>query len=191
MEILSRRPIVVALAGPNGAGKSSFYGAFLRLSGLRFVNADLISKELDIDAYSAAQLAGELRWKLIEEGESFIFETVFSDPVGDKLGRLKAAELRGFTVVLFFIGIDSPGASEERVAIRVSKGGHDVPPGKVAERYPRVMANLGRALRELSNLLVFDNSDLKMPYRLVATREGGREINLQGAVPEWLRSLLP
>jgi predicted ABC-type ATPase len=190
MEILSRRPIVVALAGPNGAGKSSFYGAFLRPSGLRFVNADLISKELDIDAYRAAQLAGELCRKLLEQGESFIFETVFSDPVGDKLGLLKAAELRGFTVVLFFIGVDGPGVSEERVAMRVSKGGHDVPPGKIAERYPRVMANLGRALRELSNLRVYDNSDLKMPYRLVATRADGHEINLHGAVPVWLRPLL-
>jgi predicted ABC-type ATPase len=136
-------------------------------------------------------LAGELRWKLIEQGESFIFETVFSDPVGDKIGFLRAAELRGFTVVLFFIGIDGPGISEERVAMRVSKGGHDVPTGKIAERYPRIMKNLSRALRELSNVRVYDNSDVKMPYQLVATREDGREIILQGPVPAWLRALLP
>jgi predicted ABC-type ATPase len=190
-EILNRRPIVVALAGPNGAGKSSFYRAFLKPSGLRFVNADVLANDLKIDAYGAARLADGLRRQLIEERESFIFETVFSDPVGEKLEFLKEAERAGYAVVLFFIGISGSAVSDERVAMRVAKGGHDVPAEKIAERFPRVMRNLQRALAELSNVRVYDNSDLMHPYRLVATRENGQAVELHGPVPEWLGALLP
>ena len=179
------------LAGPNGAGKSSFYRAYLRESGLRFMNADILARELHIDAYRAAQLASEVRKHLIEQRESFIFETVFSDPVGDKLEFMKQVESLGYTVVLFFIGIGSPSVSDERVAMRVSQGGHDVPAIKLVERYPRVMRNLQRALTELANVWVYDNSDLRNPYRLVAKREAGAEIELHEPVPQWLRRLLP
>jgi predicted ABC-type ATPase len=190
-QLLSQRPIVVALAGPNGAGKTTFYRAYLQPSGLRFVNADVVALELGVDPYKAAKLADGLRRQLIEQRESFIFETVFSDPVGDKLTFLKQAERSAYTVVIFFVGIEGPEVSDERVAMRVLKGGHDVPADKLKERYPRVMRNLKRALVELSNIRVYDNSDLKRPYRLVALKENGQKIALHKPTPEWLRALLP
>jgi predicted ABC-type ATPase len=49
------RPIIVALAGPNGAGKTTFYGAHLSRAGLRFVNADELARELEIDAYEGSR----------------------------------------------------------------------------------------------------------------------------------------
>ena len=189
--LLDLRPIVVALAGQNGAGKTTFYKAYLKASGLRFVNADEIARDLRADAYAAARMADTLRRELLAVGESFIFETVFSDPVGDKIAFLKEAERSGYTVVLFFIGAKGAEISDERVAMRVLKGGHDVPADKLKERYPRVMRNLQRALLEISNVRVYDNSDLRDPYRLVATRENAQNIELLGETPEWLRLLLP
>jgi len=47
-------------------------------------------------------MANVLRRQLVEQRESFVFETVFSDPVGDKLAFLKEAEGSGYTVVLCF-----------------------------------------------------------------------------------------
>jgi predicted ABC-type ATPase len=189
--LLSQRPIIVALAGPNGAGKTTFYRTYLRPSGLRFVNADVIALDLRVETYEAAKVADSLRRQLVEQRESFIFETVFSDPVGDKLAFLKEAESLGYSVVPFFIGIKGPDVSDQRVAMRVLKGGHDVPGDKLRERYPRIMNNLRRALLELPNVRVYDNGDLKRPYRLVATREDGREVELHGPTPEWLRAVLP
>ena len=189
--LLSQRPIIVALAGPNGAGKTTFYRTYLRPSGLRFVNADVIALDLRVDTYEAAKVADSLRRQLVEQRESFIFETVFSDPVGDKLAFLKEAESLGYSVVPFFIGIKGPDVSDQRVAMRVLKGGHDVPGDKLRERYPRIMNNLRRALLELPNVRVYDNGDLKRPYRLVATREDGREVELHGPTPDWLRAVLP
>lgn len=191
MRVLDRRPILIALAGPNGAGKTTFYRAFLASSGLYFVNADVIAKELKVDAYRAAEMAGVFRQQLIEQRVSFVFETVFSDPVGDKLGFLKEAETFGYTVVLLFIGIRSPQISDERVAMRVSQGGHDVPQGKLVQRYPRVMRNLRKALRELSNVRVYDNSELADPYRMVLIREDGGVLTTFEPIPDWLLPSLP
>jgi predicted ABC-type ATPase len=184
------RPIVVAVAGPNGAGKTTFYEAHLRPAGLRFVNADELARELGVDAYEAAELAGRLRETLLEQGESFVFETVFSDPVGDKVAFLKNASARGYTVVLCFIGIGGPRASEERVAMRVLQGGHDVPSKKLRERYPRTQRNLAVAIRELPHVLVYDNGDLRRPFRKVAEFEAGKVMEQHAPVPRWLTRAL-
>ena len=114
---LDQRPIIVALAGPNGAGKSTFYEVHLKPCGLRLINADILSRELGIDPYRAAEVAAGLRREFISHGESFVFETVFSDPVGDKLAFLKQAAQQGYRVVMCFIGLAGSERSEERVAI--------------------------------------------------------------------------
>ena len=185
-----QRPVIVALAGPNGAGKSTFYNAHLRASGLRFLNSDLFARELGIDAYEAARIVSALRRELLRLRESFIFETVFSDPVRDKLAFLKEAAESGYTVVLCFIGISGPALSEERVAMRVSQGGHDVPTQKLMARFPRTMRNLQSAISELPYVIVFDNSDLSRPFRRVAEFESGRATFLDRPLPRWLRAFI-
>jgi predicted ABC-type ATPase len=157
---------------------------------MRFVNPDLLARELDLEPDAAARVADALRDALVKQRESFVFETVFSDPVGDKLSFLKDAAASGYTVVLCYIGLASPELSEERVAMRVSQGGHDVPTEKLTSRYPRSLANLKAAIAELPHVLVFDNSDLRAPFRLVAVFEHGRPTLLGEPVPEWLQPLL-
>ena len=141
------RPLVVAIAGSNGAGKTTFYEAHLAPAGLRFVNADDLARELEVDAYEAAEIAGTLRETLLEQGESFVFETVFSDPVGEKVAFLERAAV-----------------SEERVSMR----------------------NLARAVRDLPNVLVFDNGDLGRPFRMVARFERGAMVEKNAPVPRWV-----
>jgi predicted ABC-type ATPase len=180
---------VVALAGANGAGKSTFYHAHLRPAGLRFVNADVLARELKIGPYQAADMAHALRNELVQQRVSFVFETVFSDPVGDKLAFLRDAAAAGYTVVLCFIGISGPENSEQRVAMRVSQGGHDVPREKLATRYPRIMANLRAALQEVPHVWIFDNDDLRTPFRLIAVYENGQAIQLREPIPRWFKAL--
>jgi predicted ABC-type ATPase len=189
--LFDRRPILIVLAGSNGAGKSTFYKTYLEPLNLQFVNADIIAKELDINAYDAAKLAASIREELVRQRESFVFETVFSDPAGDKLAFMQDAASMGFTVVLCFIGISSPEISNERVVFRRLKGGHDVPADKLVTRFPRTLANLHRAIRELPFVLVFDNDDLNDPYRRVATFDQGRATELADDIPSWLRDMLP
>ena len=188
---LDRRPVIVALAGPNGAGKTTFYHSHLQPAALRFVNTDVLARELGLDPYAAARVADKLRRELVVQRESFVFETVFSDPVGDKLAFLKDAEKSGYTIVLCFIGVSGPEVSEERVAMRVSQGGHDVPVEKLTGRYPRTLANLKSAICELPHVWIFDNDNLRTPFRKVAVFQNGRLANLNKPIPKWLRFVLP
>ena len=180
------RPIIVAVAGPNGAGKSTFFHAHLASSGLRFLNADDLARELEVDAATAAGLANRLRVELVGQRESFVFETVLSDPVGDKVDFLAKAAAEGYTVVMVFIGIEGAEISEQRVAMRVLQGGHDVPTEKLSTRFPRTMKNLVRAIQKLPHVLVFDNSDLANPFRKVAEFQAGTLVSLNDPTPPWL-----
>lgn len=187
---LDQRPLVVALAGPNGAGKSTFYHAHLKACGLRFINTDRLAGELDIEPYAAANMAAALRRELVSQKESFVFETVFSDPVGDKLTFLRDAVAQGYTVVLCYIGISGPEVSEERVAMRVSQGGHDVPTEKLVNRFPRTLANLRRAIHTLPHVWIFNNDDLRTPFRKIAIFQQGERIFLKQPAPKWLQTVL-
>ena len=187
---LDRRPVLVTLAGPNGAGKSTFYHTHLKAAGLRLVNADILAKELKTDAYAASRLAGALRLELLNQKESFVFETVFSDPAGSKLAFLRQAETMGYNVILCFIGLERSEISETRVAMRVSQGGHDVPQEKLISRFPRTLANLQAALQSLKCVYIFDNSDLRRPFALAAAFVEGKMTFVQTAPPKWLSDLI-
>lgn len=176
LEFFLGRPIVIAIAGSNGAGKSTFFATHLADSGLRFINADVLAAELQIGPYEAADVAASLRAALISRGESFVFETVLSDPVGDKVDTLASYAEAGYTVVLIYIAIQDAAISIERVSMRVSQGGHDVPDEKLQTRFARTQANLKRAIERLPHVMVYANTDLERPYRLVQRYEHGKPI---------------
>jgi predicted ABC-type ATPase len=187
---LERRPLVIAIAGPNGAGKTTFYRAYFQDLGLSYLNADDLARDLAISPYEAASLATETRAGLIAARESLIFETVFSDPAGEKLSFLKDAVAAGYTVILVFIGLANAELSESRVAQRVLAGGHDVPTEKLEARYPRSLANLHRAVRELPFVLVYDNSDTTRPFQPIVAFVSGTPREATTTPPEWARTLL-
>lgn len=186
--------ILVVLAGPNGAGKSTFYERHLSGSKLPFLNADLIAKEQFGDeaalmAREAAKLADEARRQFVEERISFIFETVLSDPVGDKVAFFADARDRGYFIEAHFIGLASPALSQARVIHRVSRGGHDVPDAKLQDRFPRTLENLKRLIPVAHRLTIYDNSEVSRPHRPIAFFESEKLLTLAEDLPAWTASL--
>jgi predicted ABC-type ATPase len=74
--------------------------------------------------------------------------------------------------------------------MRVTQGGQDVPTEKLASRFPRTLANLQAAIAELPYIVVFDNGDLRRPFREVATFKDGKPVELKKPIPRWLRPVL-
>lgn len=190
-EPADKPPVIVALAGSNGAGKSTFYQAYLSSSGLRFLNADDLARELKIDAYKAAKIIGTYRDTLVQNRESFIFETVLSDKVRDKITFLQNAAIAGYDVTMLFVGLEDVETSLERVGMRVLQGGHDVPEEKIRDRFDRTLSNLAIAVRVLPRVRVYDNSNLREPYRKLAEFEKGTSIYLAEKLPKWFSRVWP
>ena len=58
------------------------------------------------------------------------------------------------------------------------------------DAYPRTLANLQSAIRELPHVWIFDNDDLREPFRKVAAYEQSRRVFEGKPTPEWLRPIL-
>lgn len=183
-------PRLIFLAGPNGAGKSTFHEAFLRTTGLPFINADQITAALGVSNEEARKAADAARAEMLNGRKSFITETVFSDPVGSKLAFLREAIAVGYEVHLVYIGIASPLLSEARVMQRVAGGGHDVPPDRLERRYRQSLRNLRAALDFVPDVSVFDNSSDSDPFQLVLSLRRGKRVLAADPMPRWARPLI-
>ena len=167
------------VVGPNGAGKSTIVRVFIEshTPNAAFVNADVIARERWPDApeehsYDAARIAARTREALIEQGRSFIAETVFSHP--SKLDLIRRAKAAGYTVVLHVVLVD-PDTSVARVAVRVAAGGHDVPEDKIRARHARLAPLVCEAISLADEAFVYDNTRIDGPRRL-AWFAGGEPI---------------
>lgn len=156
---------IYIIAGCNGAGKTTASYTILPeiLNCKEFVNADEIAKGLspfqpEKVAFESGRIMLERIDVLLNSDESFAFETTLSTKTY-KQRLLKAKDL-GFTIKLLFFWLPSIEMAINRVAIRVSEGGHNIPNDVIARRYKRGIENLFKIYLPLCNdWAVFDNSD--------------------------------
>lgn len=190
---MTRAKQIWVLAGGNGAGKSTFYKQFLEQRGVRLVNADLIATIIEPErsesvGYEAAGLAEIIRERLLHEGVSFCFETVFSHP--SKIDFMANAKGRGYEVILVYIHLDTPGLNEARVRQRVSEGGHSVPVEKIYSRLPRTVRHIAAALPLVDEARILNNSLRDDPFRPMAIVKKGRLAWSADPLPDWAEEIL-
>jgi len=160
--------------------------SYLRGTGLMFVNADEITRQLGIPNTEAARAADAVRAELLKNKTSFITETVFSDPHGAKLQFLRDAMAAGYEVRLLYIGLSGAALSEARVVSRVHNGGHDVPSDRLPRRYQQSLKNLKEALSFVPEVHVYDNSSNRDPFRQVLHPKNGKPVSVVEPLPAWL-----
>ena len=182
------------LAGGNGAGKSTFYNLYLAKYGIKFVNSDLIAKDLDSEnpeglSYHAATLAAKIREDLISQGVSFCFETVFSHE--SKIDFLAQAKANGYTIILVYIHLFDSSLNEARVKQRISEGGHSVPIEKIHSRIPRTMQLIKTALPIVDEARILDNSSKDNPFQQIIVMKSGNYETKSDTLPEWAKDLIP
>ena len=156
---------IVVLGGPNGAGKTTAARVVLpeQLDIREFVNADEIARGLspfnaERTAVTAGRLMLERMRSLVSERHSFAFETTCSGRA--HVGLLRRCKGAGWRVTLVFLWLPSPQAALNRVARRITSGGHSVPDDVVIRRYWAGLANMRHLYLPLADLaFLYDNSD--------------------------------
>lgn len=170
------KPELWIIAGPNGAGKTTFVEIVRSEAGLpenAFINPDAITlsylREMGIESWKdappdvlkaafirAANDAERLLHERVESGGIALIETVLST----RKYRVLVERVRelGGVFNLIYVALSSAELSGERVAIRKSRGGHDVPADKLLPRWRASLENLPWFVVRSDNLFFYDNS---------------------------------
>ena len=155
---------IIVIAGPNGAGKTTFAREYLPREGggAAFVNGDEIAAGLNpADPAAAAQQAGRIALRRmeahVEAGEDFAVETTLSGRAYAR--RIRTWQGRGYRVAIIYLRLPSAEHAVERVARRVSEGGHHIPEAVVRRRFARSWPNFVELYRDIADeWCVYDNS---------------------------------
>lgn len=159
------RPNLYIIAGCNGAGKTTASMSVLPdvLECEEFVNADEIARGLSpFHPEEMAIVAGKLMLRRIDEllaaHRSFAIETTLATRSYKSLVRRAQAE--GYGVYLLFFWLPSPFMAEDRVAMRVASGGHNIPTDVIHRRYWLGLNNLFDIFAPIVDYWsMYDNSD--------------------------------
>ncbi len=160
------------ISGCNGAGKTTASYTVLPeiLDCREFVNADEIARGLSpFNPGGVAIEAGKLMLsrinELLERNATFAVETTLATRSYTNLVR--RAHRQGYRVSLLYFWLSSPELAMQRVAERVSKGGHDIPVSTIRRRYTAGINNLFKLfIPAVDYWAIFDNSE--PPRRKVA-----------------------
>lgn len=155
------QPEIFVIAGPNGAGKSTCAATLLpkHFPTNAFINADEIAKKLATTSPIVAgrimlQQVHELRLRL----ETFAFETTLAGK--SYASFLQDAKRASYLIHVAYVWLNSVELAMKRVAVRVQRGGHDIPAADIERRYRRGLRNFFELYRDLADTWVLcDNSD--------------------------------
>ena len=174
------------IGGVNGCGKSSLTGA------LKAERSDL-GLLIDVDKL-AAQLGSPVEGgkaavrkidECLEKGISFTQETTLSGARTER--TIRRAKERGYTIRLYYIGLDTMEESLGRIANRVAKGGHDIPKEDVEHRFQSRFTDVLRVLPYCDEARFFDNDN---GFVEVAEYRNGELIPRVSNPPRWLLELM-
>lgn len=158
-------PNLYIISGCNGAGKTTASFTILPeiLDCHEFVNADEIAKGLSpFNPESVAIESGRIMLKRIKElithQVDFAFETTLATKSYTQL--IEEAKNAGYKVHLLYFWLNTPELAIERVAKRVSFGGHNIPEETIRRRYKSGLKNLFKLFIPICDeWFIFDNSN--------------------------------
>ena len=179
------------IAGCNGAGKTT--ASYTILPEIwhckEFVNADEIARGLSpLNPESVAMQAGRIMLErideLLEQGQSFSIETTLATRSYVQLVR--RAQALGYTVNLLFFWLNSPEVAIQRVAKRVSEGGHNIPIDVIRRRYQLGLSNFFNLYKDVVDTwTLVDNAS--NPRQVVATDDEILNVELYKTIKSYVK----
>ena len=151
----------ILYAGVNGSGKSTLYHSNTEIKNLPRVNTDEIvvafgNWKNSADVIKAGKIAVQEVKKYFQNEESFVQETTLCGR--SILENIKFAKSCGYNVILYFISVESAEIAKERVAKRVSQGGHGISDNDVERRYDESLRNIQQIIDYCDEIYFYDNT---------------------------------
>ena len=179
-------PNLFIISGCNGAGKTTASFTVLpeALACMEFLNADEIARGLsplnpDKAAIEAGRMLIKKMDKLIQLKTDFAVETTLSTKIYTK--TIEKAKTFGYKITLVFFWLDSVELAIERVKIRVTEGGHNVPQTTIIRRYFAGLKNLFNLYIPICDYwMIFDNS--KTHSELIAEGYTDKTIDIKNNI---------
>ena len=184
-------PVLTVFAGPNGSGKSSLIRQVEFEGRENLLEPDAIARRINAELPKQAGISAGREVLLrsaqyLRAAESFAIETTLAG--NWTTDTIRTAIERSFFTRLFYICLDNPERSIQRVRERVSQGGHDVPDADVRRRYARSLSNARQLVPIVHQALVFDNSGAE-PLPVFEMRMG-QLLDTADVIPTWAVMLL-
>ena len=180
----------IIFAGVNGAGKSTFYNINRESGNMERINTDEIVRQFGNwsnpnDVLKAGKIAVERISEYFRNGVPFNQETTLC---GKSIIRnIKKAKELGYRIELYFVGLDSAEIAKERIAHRVTIGGHGIPDKDVERRYVESLENFKKVLSMVNVATVYDNTK---KFRQVAVYINGNLYKINEEPPEWFKRVM-
>lgn len=140
---MSKKNILI-IAGANGSGKTTL-APFLH-NGYAIeesVNPDIIADGLSLHPQTVAFQSGRIALTRINGfltgNKSFAYETTLASHTVSHI--IKNCQRDDYNVSLHFLALPSAMLAKQRVAHRVSQGGHDIPEQVIERRFKRGLRN--------------------------------------------------
>jgi predicted ABC-type ATPase len=163
---------MIVVAGPPGSGKSSPYP--VSSFGVAYFNADDRAAELNGGSYLG--ISRRIRAIVNREFESFIrysiqqrvsfaIETTLRSDTTFEQARL--AKQAGYVIEMRYLGLNDFATHLERVKTRADAGGHSASETTLRRIYHASLSNLRRAVREMDQIWVYDNTSVDASHPLV------------------------
>jgi predicted ABC-type ATPase len=176
-------PNLFIIAGCNGAGKTTASYTVLpeMLNCKEFVNADEIAKGISpFQPEKAAIDAGKIMLSRIDELIALQIDFSFETTLAPKyfVNLIKEAQQIGYFVTLVFFWLNSVDLAIERVKMRVSEGGHNIPEDIIRRRYMSGIRNLLKLYKPVCDYwIVINNSE--NPFKVIAEGLKNSELDIK------------
>jgi len=185
------QPKMIIVAGPPGSGKSTAFP--VKDFGLDYFNADDRAAELNGGSYQDISPAirnvvnkeyEQFVLKHIQSNKSFAIETTLRTEITFR--QALEARQAGFQIEMIYLTAGDLNTCLTRVIARGLSGGHSAPVEQLKKIYRASLKNLPRAIRDIDNIRIYDNSFAGKPPELVLEAQFGQPKYMLTPLPEWL-----
>jgi predicted ABC-type ATPase len=159
-------PNLYVLAGANGSGKTTWYYTAIEQkfidASLTFINVDIIVRKELQGGYTeenykiAADIAREKINNCLISKLDFMIESNLA--LQSDYTWIENLKLKGYDIILFFLGTDDVQINYSRVLNRIKEGGHNVPESIILHRYNLSLSYLKSKILLFKTVYLIDNS---------------------------------